>query len=310
MFNIWRLLIYTFYPRMVTRMNTDTYRNFLEVVDLGTISAASRKLHIAQPALSNQMRSLEEHYGAQLMIRGARKVSLTPAGEILYKTAENILRLEKIAENEIQEQSHGNAGIINIGLVCAPHEKELSSLLTDFNSAYPSIGYYIRELSSPEIMQMLIDGTTDIGFLRCPDALPSCFSYVFSKTSKYRVYYSRRNTHFNGEEGPVDVRELKGLPICIPSAIVPRFRAACDAAGFTPNIVSVCSTFPQTQIWANSADSIAIAASISGDCGDGIICRPLKGDTLQTVQYICYNNERPVSAYVKKFIDFCTEYFK
>ena len=243
------------------------------------------------------------------MIRGSRSVTLTPAGEIMYKTAQNIIRLETLAENEIQERVNGDSGTLNIGLVCAPHEQELSSLMRDFNKAYPGIVFYIRELASPEIMQMLIDGTIDIGLLRYPDTLPSCFSYVFSKVSKYRVYYSCHNTLFNKEDGFVDVRMLKDIPICIPSAIVPRFRAACSAAGFNPNIVSVCSTFPQTQIWANSLDSVAIAASISDECSDGIECRPLKGDLLQTVQYICYNNERPINIYIKKFIDFCTEYF-
>ena len=64
-------------------MNMEFYRNFIEVVEAGTISAASRKLLIAQPALSNQIKALERQYNAKLFIRDSRRIVLTDAGEIL-----------------------------------------------------------------------------------------------------------------------------------------------------------------------------------------------------------------------------------
>lgn len=56
-------------------MNLEVYRNYVAIIDAGTISAASRELHIAQPALSNQLKALEAAYGTQLVERGPRHIT-------------------------------------------------------------------------------------------------------------------------------------------------------------------------------------------------------------------------------------------
>ena len=61
---------------------------FMAVVEEGTISAAAKRLHMAQPPLSCQMKSLEEELGTPLFWRGARHITLTPAGQALYKRAQ------------------------------------------------------------------------------------------------------------------------------------------------------------------------------------------------------------------------------
>ncbi|MBQ1524656.1 MAG: LysR family transcriptional regulator, partial [Firmicutes bacterium] len=68
-------------------MNIDFYRNYIEIVELGTLSAAARSLHVAQSALSNQLKQFEEEYKTQLLIRSSRQMELTDAGRILYKRA-------------------------------------------------------------------------------------------------------------------------------------------------------------------------------------------------------------------------------
>ena len=63
-------------------MDLQCYRNFIAIVEEGSLTAASQRLHIAQPALSNQLKAMEREYGASLLIRGARRVSLTDGGRI------------------------------------------------------------------------------------------------------------------------------------------------------------------------------------------------------------------------------------
>ena len=64
-------------------MNIQYYYNFVTIVESGSLTAAAEKLHIAQPALSNQIKALEQKYGTRLFYRGARKLELTDAGAIL-----------------------------------------------------------------------------------------------------------------------------------------------------------------------------------------------------------------------------------
>lgn len=69
-------------------MNLKQLKYFLMIVEEGQITAAAKKLHIAQPPLSYQLRMLEEELGVQLMKRGSRNITLTPAGKLLKERAE------------------------------------------------------------------------------------------------------------------------------------------------------------------------------------------------------------------------------
>ena len=91
-------------------MNLTYYRNFVEIVECGTISAASRKLLIAQPALSAQLKSMERELGAELLERTARQVVPTDAGRILYEKAKNMLMLQDVVEKEIAACVRGSRG--------------------------------------------------------------------------------------------------------------------------------------------------------------------------------------------------------
>ena len=70
-------------------MNLSYYANYVTIVEEGSLTAASLKLRIAQPALSNQVKALEAAYGARLFYRGARRLELTDAGRILYQKAKS-----------------------------------------------------------------------------------------------------------------------------------------------------------------------------------------------------------------------------
>ena len=80
---------------------------YLAVVREGNISAAAQALHVSQPALSRQMRDLEEELGVTLFERGSRRIHLTEEGMILRRRAEEMTRLMQITEGEIS-QAHRN----------------------------------------------------------------------------------------------------------------------------------------------------------------------------------------------------------
>ena len=93
-------------------MEIDNYRNFLAIVEAGSMTSASEFVHIAQPALSKQLKSLEGYFGTKLIIttRGSKHLILTDAGKILYHKAKYICSLEDMARIEIDDISDGNRG--------------------------------------------------------------------------------------------------------------------------------------------------------------------------------------------------------
>ena len=97
-------------------MNLQYYFNYVTIVEEGSLTAASRKLHIAQPALSNQIKAMEQKYGTRLFFRGARRLELTDAGMILYQQAKRMCEIEQAAKNEIASGFSGQKGMLRFGV--------------------------------------------------------------------------------------------------------------------------------------------------------------------------------------------------
>lgn len=99
-------------------------RYFLMIAEEGQISRAAKKLHMAQPPLSQQLRLMEEEIGAVLFARkrNGKTMGFTEAGKILYKKAQNILNLFEESILEVKEAGEGIRGSLSIGIVvsCVP----------------------------------------------------------------------------------------------------------------------------------------------------------------------------------------------
>lgn len=93
-------------------MELESYRNFLAIIEAGSFTGAAECVHVAQPALSKQLKTLENFFGAKLIIttRGSRQLILTEAGRILYQKAKYICSLEDLARNEIDNVIGGAVG--------------------------------------------------------------------------------------------------------------------------------------------------------------------------------------------------------
>lgn len=86
-------------------MDMEYYRNFIAIVEAGSLSAASKRVHVAQPALSNQLKLLQKKFGTQLVNirRGVHNIELTNAGCILYNKAKYLCSLEDDTQREISD---------------------------------------------------------------------------------------------------------------------------------------------------------------------------------------------------------------
>ena len=118
-------------------MNFSYYANYITIVEEGSLTAASRKLRIAQPALSNQIKALETAYGARLFYRGARHLELTDAGRILYQKAKWMTEIETAARNEIVSGFGGTKGTLRIGISSSFENSRLLDALFAFSERYP-----------------------------------------------------------------------------------------------------------------------------------------------------------------------------
>lgn len=154
-------------------MELRTLHYFLAVAREQSISAAAESLHISQPALSTQLKSMEEELGKQLLIRGtkgSRRVMLTEEGTILRKRAEEILSLVRKAEDEITGSDETIVGDLFIGAGETDTVRLFAKAAKELQKQYPDIHYHISSGNAEYVLEYLDKGLIDFCLLfREPD---------------------------------------------------------------------------------------------------------------------------------------------
>ncbi|MBB3192353.1 LysR substrate-binding domain-containing protein [Halomonas cerina] len=139
---------------------------FIAVAETGSISAASRRVHVAQPALTRQIRLLEENLGTRLLERHARGVSLTVAGKALYDEAVQLLDRRTQIRTRLSALGQGLIGKVSLG-VTVTHlwVPEVAALLRHYRDRYARVAFEVFPLLSGPQLERLREGSLEAGIL-------------------------------------------------------------------------------------------------------------------------------------------------
>ena len=155
-------------------MDTRRLAYYVTVVDCGTITRAAEILHLAQPALSQHVSALEHDLGHQLLIRSAKGVVPTAAGQSLYRYAQGILRLERSARDEIDSEATSPAGTVSIGVAGYSHATAMIvPTLPMIRARYPRIVVRLVETLTVIHSQALRMGLLDVALIYDPGPVRS-----------------------------------------------------------------------------------------------------------------------------------------
>jgi DNA-binding transcriptional LysR family regulator len=165
-------------------------RYFVTVADEGQITRAASKLHIAQPALSQAISQLENELGIELLIRHARGVSLTLAGEVFLPKARAALAADAEAALTAQSLARAAGEKLEIGYAGAPPAMKIPELFTALQHAYPDAEVSFRELPFPrgETSDWLGDADAALCHMPAPD--PAISARVMREESRAVVAYT------------------------------------------------------------------------------------------------------------------------
>jgi DNA-binding transcriptional LysR family regulator len=143
-------------------------RYFAVVADELHVGNAAARLFISQPALSQQIRALEEQVGLPLFIRHPRGMELTEAGEVLLEEARAVLGGSERLEATVEELRRGRTAGLRIGVPPGAPPGLLPELLAPLREREPDAPVEVRELTTPEQVVALRDGALDLGLVREP----------------------------------------------------------------------------------------------------------------------------------------------
>ncbi|USG64480.1 LysR family transcriptional regulator [Brevibacillus ruminantium] len=193
-------------------MDIKQLRYFIAIAEEKQISAAAKRLHLAQPPLSQQLINLEQELGVTLVIRHARGLELTEAGRILYKHAVKIASFVEESTIEVKEVGEGTKGTLSIGVNTLSAEP-LPRLLKQFRESYPHVSYKIQQNESDQLLKMVKEKAIELAIIRLPLELND-FSILHLKTEPLRFVASTRFSHSSLS---ITYEQIRQHPLILPS---------------------------------------------------------------------------------------------
>lgn len=141
---------------------------FHTVARLLSFTKAAEALHMTQPAVTFQVRQLEEYFNTRLFDRTHNRISLTDAGKRVYDFADRIFQLYGEMDNAVRELTGEISGILIIGASTTIAEYMLPALLGDFRQKYPDVGIRLKVSNTDGIVSMVENNIIDLGVVEAP----------------------------------------------------------------------------------------------------------------------------------------------
>ncbi len=290
-------------------MEIENYRNFLAIVEAGSMTAASEYIHIAQPALSKQVKSLENYFGTKLIIttRGSKHLILTDAGRILYHKAKYICSLEDMAKNEIGDVSDGSKGTLRFTVANSRADVFIKTCLEPFHRLFPLINFEIHEGGITEQSQQLLSGIAELGILSVPPIHQNNFDVLFRRKEKIAAVYSAKSPLLQKDHSPT-LEELSEYPLCLSTGCYLMMSKIFAEHSIKPKILSICTTRTTALQWAIDDCGVSIVPMEPREhLDDRLVTKDISNVDIDLYKTVVRVKGRPLSVVSKKFLQFYSD---
>lgn len=137
-------------------------RYFVAVVSTGSFTEAAEQCYISQSAISQQVRALEDELGVQLLTRGNRRFTVTPAGEYFYQRGQRILEEVCDLQHETLRIAHGDQPTLSVGYLSVYSGAEFGMAVAEFAQRHPEVDLQVRSGTHEELYEMLLSGKAEL----------------------------------------------------------------------------------------------------------------------------------------------------
>jgi DNA-binding transcriptional LysR family regulator len=194
-------------------MDIRQLRYFCAIAEEGQISRAARRLHIAQPPLSRQLRLLEEELGVALIERSTRHMSLTQAGRLFYSHAVKILGMMHTAVDDVRDKGEDIGGTLAIGSPPAVGGLYMPNRIERFHEQYPQVRFCWREGNTYRVLELLERDLVEVAMVRMP-ILMGDYDGKLILSEPWVVVASSQDAHWRSRQSVV-LSELADVPLIL-----------------------------------------------------------------------------------------------
>lgn len=207
-------------------------RYYVAIVDHGSLSRAAGTLHVAQPALTQQLRQLEEELGAQLLHRSAQGVACTDAGKVFYEHAQAILKQVADARSAVVQSTTRPSGAVTLGLPHSISGALALPLLIAAREQYPEITLQLTEEISGNLTEQLKSGRINLAVLFDDGQLGQFEAAPL--VEEQMMFVCRAGSGFAPARGAVTLAQAVAGPLILPAqqqGVRPRIESVARAHG-------------------------------------------------------------------------------
>ena len=290
-------------------MDFEFYRNFVTVAETGSLTAAAKKLAIAQPALSAQLRTMEKYYGVRLIKtgRGRRQLVLTEAGRDFLRKAEQLCLTEENIVLDMQGYSRQAAGTLRFSVSYVAVQSFMDTFLLPFSRRWPQIDFQLREEGVSSQMESLKNGLSDFAYANAP--LADSDEFVSRRIRKERFVAAGRPEllkRLSGGSGSLELAVLEGTGICCNFGCYGILRKRLGELGISPPVRFISTSGSAAVSFAESGGGVAIVSEDSvTKPGSGLMVLPLTGEPLSFEQKLYWLKKLSPSPAARTFLSFC-----
>lgn len=254
------------------------FRYFVAAAEELHFGRAARRLNVVQPALSQQIRQLEQELGVTLLARTKRRVALTEAGRAFLVEARRTLANVEQSARAARNAAAGEVGRLRIGYVDLATWSVLPRVLRMYRRRYPNVELVLAELHREPQREALLRGDLDVGFftLREPRG-----ALTGERVIDDKLVAALPRNHRAAGQARIRLTQLAGDPwVLFPREMklsyVELVLAACAAAGFVPRVVQEASQMHTLRALVSAGFGVTLLPSaVAGVAARDIAFRPL-----------------------------------
>ncbi|GLR51223.1 nitrogen assimilation transcriptional regulator NAC [Shinella yambaruensis] len=276
-------------------------KSFVKIVDTGSVSRAAAILRTAQPALSQQIASLETHFKHKLLIRSNVGIAPTEAGLILYRHAQLMLKQLDQAQIDIDQAAKSVAGRVSIGLATYSTSSALSlPLLKEMRARHPHIILHVNDSFGHILSELIMTGKMDMALIYAANPIKGVTLQPLFREEMFLV--SPPGTQFPAEPSrPLPLAALQDVPLLLPSKAHLLRRLIDDAlarARVSPEVISEIESVPalSAAVLDGLGSTILPASVVTETSGfAGAEVRALTKPVIDATISLCVSDHLPLS---------------
>ncbi|MEW9698657.1 LysR family transcriptional regulator [Paenibacillus sp. SI8] len=288
-------------------MDIKQLRYFIAIAEEKQITAAAKRLHMAQPPLSQQLKLLEQNLGVKLFEKRGRYLQLTEAGTTLYHYAVKITKDMEEAQTEVTQLGSGMRGKLSIGINTISYSP-LPNLLHAYREANPQISYKIQQNESAQLTKLVREKAIELAIIRLPLLLDDFAVLHLQKEPFYFVTSEPMKLDTNR----ITLEQIQLHPLVLPSTdglgifhmILEEFRLR----NLIPHIIGECSDISilMDLVSTGFGSSIVPETVLNMHSGYRVQAYPIEGSEAAASSALIWLKQHYLSKAAQRFIELLT----